>query len=48
MVEIPEPIALVIDQAIEHVYSFEPLVAKTVILGKCRLFIFWLMEMCNS
>ena len=36
MIEIPAPIAQVIDQAIEHVYSFEPLVAKTVILGECN------------
>ena len=30
----PEPIAAVLDQAIEYAYSFEPLVAKTVILGE--------------
>ncbi|KAG7352847.1 membrane-bound O-acyltransferase family protein [Nitzschia inconspicua] len=32
MMEIPEPITLVFDQAIQMVYSFEPLAAKTVVL----------------
>ena len=35
MMEFPAPLASVIDQAIEQIYSFEPLVAKTVILGEC-------------
>ena len=31
--EIPEPVAAVIDSSIEYIYSFTPLVEKTVILG---------------
>lgn len=38
MIEIPESITTVIDGSLDYIYSFEPLVAKTVILGTCRPF----------
>lgn len=41
---LPEAVTSVVDQAIQFIYSFEPLVAPSVFLGEYCIYWAWLLQ----